>query len=103
VTQHFSNASIIDTTMSGISRAMMLRDVPEVLEANRSETMKKQIATIMLGAVVMLGTATSLLAQTSGLAVGGGAAGGANGTYKDPYGFNGNNAYKAMVIQRKQH
>jgi hypothetical protein len=35
------------------------------------------------------------------LAVYGGAAGGPNGIYKDPYGFNGNNAHKAMV-QRKQ-
>ena len=64
--------------------------------------MKKQIVTIVLGAAVMLGTATSLLAQTSGLAVGGGAAGGPNGIYKDSYGFNGNNAYKAIMVQRKQ-
>ena len=63
--------------------------------------MKKQNLTIVLGAAVMLGTVTSLFAQTSGVAVGGGAAGGPNGIYKDPYGFNGNNAYKAMV-QRKQ-
>jgi hypothetical protein len=63
--------------------------------------MKKQIVTIVLGAAVMLGTASTLFAQTSGVAVGGGAAGGPNGVYKDPYGFNGNNAYKAMV-QRKQ-
>jgi hypothetical protein len=62
--------------------------------------MKKQIVTIMLGAVVMLGTATTLFAQTSGLAVGGGAAGGPNGIYKDRNGFNGNNAYNA-VVQRK--
>jgi hypothetical protein len=62
--------------------------------------MKKQILTIMLGAAVMLGTATSLFAQ-SGVAVGGGAAGGPNGIYKDPYGFNGNNTYNA-VVQRKQ-
>jgi hypothetical protein len=63
--------------------------------------MKKQIVTIVLGATIMLGTASTLFAQTSGVAVGGGAAGGPNGVYKDPYGFNGNNAYKAMV-QRKQ-
>ena len=63
--------------------------------------MKKQIVTIVLGAAVMLGTATSLFAQ-NGLAVGGGAAGGPNGIYKDPYGFNGNNAYKAIMVQRKQ-
>ena len=60
--------------------------------------MKKQIVTIVLGAAVMLGTATSL---TSGLAVGGGAAGGPNGIYKDPYGYNGNTAYKAIIVQRK--
>ena len=64
--------------------------------------MKKQIVTIMLGGALMLGTATSLFAQTSGVAVGGGAAGGPNGIYKDSYGFNGNNAYKA-IVQRKQH
>jgi len=64
--------------------------------------MKKQVVTIVLGAAVMLGTATSLFAQTSGLAVGGGAAGGPNGIYKDSYGFNGNNAYKAIMVQRKQ-
>ena len=63
--------------------------------------MKKQIVTIVLSAAVMLGTGTSLFAQTSGLAVGGGAAGGPNGIYKDSYGFNGNNAYKA-IVQRKQ-
>ena len=63
--------------------------------------MKKQIVTIVLGAAVMLGTATTLFAQTSGVAVGGGAAGGPNGTYKDPYGFNGNNTYSA-VVHRKQ-
>ena len=63
--------------------------------------MKKQIVTIVLGAAVMLGTATSLFAQ-NGLAVGGGAAGGPNGIYKDSYGFNGNNAYKAILVQRKQ-
>ena len=63
--------------------------------------MKKQVVTIVLGAAVMLGTATSLFAQTSGLAVGGGAAGGPNGIYKDSYGFNGNNAYQA-IVQRKQ-
>ena len=62
--------------------------------------MKKQIVTIVLGAAVMLGTATSLFAQ-NGLAVGGGAAGGPNGIYKDPYGFNGNNAYKAIIVHRK--
>ena len=62
--------------------------------------MKKQIVTIMLGATLMLATATSLFAQTSGVAVGGGAAGGPNGTYNDPYGFNGNNTYNA-VVQRK--
>ena len=62
--------------------------------------MKKQIVTIMLGAAVMLGTATSLFAQ-NGNAIGGGAAGGPNGIYKDPYGFNGNNAYQA-IVQRKQ-
>ena len=62
--------------------------------------MTKQIVTIMLGATLMLGTATSLFAQTSGVAVGGGAAGGPNGTYKDPYGYNGNNTYNA-VVQRK--
>jgi hypothetical protein len=62
--------------------------------------MKKQIVTIMLGAALMLGTATSLFAQTSGVAVGGGAAGGPSGTYKDPYGFNGNNTYN-VVVQRK--
>ena len=64
--------------------------------------MKKQIVTIVLGAAVMLGTATGLFAQTSGLAVGGGLAGGPNGIYKDSYGFNGNNAYKAIMVQRKQ-
>ena len=79
----------------------MAPNVPEVLQANRSETMKKQIVTIMLGAAVMLGTATSLFAQTSGVAVGGGAAGGPNGIYKDPYGLNGNNTYQA-IVQRKQ-
>ena len=62
--------------------------------------MKKQIVTIMLGVAVMLGTATTLFAQ-NGNAIGGGAAGGPNGIYKDPYGYNGNNAYNAMV-QRKQ-
>ena len=62
--------------------------------------MKKQIMTIVLGAAVMLGTATALFAQTSGLAVGGGSAGGPNGVYKDPYGYNGNNAYYA-IVQRK--
>ena len=62
--------------------------------------MKKQIVTIVLGAAVMLGTATSLFAQ-NGNAIGGGAAGGPNGVYKDPYGYNGNNAYQAFV-QRKQ-
>jgi hypothetical protein len=62
--------------------------------------MKKQIVTIMLGATLMLGTATSLFAQTSGVAVGGGAAGGPNGTYKDSYGFNGNNTYNAVVQRR---
>jgi hypothetical protein len=62
--------------------------------------MKKQIVTIVLGAAIMLGTASTLFAQTSGVAVGGGAAGGPNGVYKDPYGFNGNNAYTTMV-QRK--
>jgi uncharacterized membrane protein len=84
-----------------IARRRWFRDVPEVLKANRSKAMKKQIVTIVLGAAVMLGTATSLFAQTSGLAVGGGAAGGPNGIYKDSYGFNGNNAYKA-IVQRKQ-
>ena len=64
--------------------------------------MKMQIVTIVLSAAVMLGTATSLFAQTSGLAVGGGAAGGPNGIYKDSSGFNGNNAYKA-IVQRKRH
>ena len=63
--------------------------------------MKKQILTIVLGAAVMLGTVTSLFAQTSGVAVGGGAAGGPNGIYKDPFGYNGNNTYHALV-QRKQ-
>jgi hypothetical protein len=63
--------------------------------------MKKQIVTIVLGAAVMMGTVTSLFAQTSGVAVGGGAAGGPNGIYKDPSGYNGNNAYNTMV-QRKQ-
>ncbi|MFY9839925.1 MAG: hypothetical protein WAK55_26325 [Xanthobacteraceae bacterium] len=63
--------------------------------------MMKQIVTIMLGVALMLGTATSLFAQTSGVAVGGGAAGGPNGIYKDPYGFSGNNTYKA-IVQRKQ-
>ena len=63
--------------------------------------MNKQIVTIMLGAAVMLGTATSLFAQTSGVAVGGGAAGGPNGIYKDPYGYNGNNTYN-VIVQRKQ-
>ena len=63
--------------------------------------MKKQIVTMMLGAVVMLGTATSLFAQTSGVAVGGGAAGGPNGIYVDPFGYNGNNTYHALV-QRQQ-
>ena len=62
--------------------------------------MKKQIVTIMLGAAVMLGTATSLFAQ-NGNAIGGGAAGGPNGIYKDPYGYNGNNTYQA-IVQRKQ-
>ena len=62
--------------------------------------MKKQIVTIMLGAAIMFGTATSLFAQTSSVAVGAGAAGGPNGVYKDPYGFNGNNVYTTMV-QRK--
>ena len=62
--------------------------------------MKKQIVTIVLGAAVMLGTATSLFAQ-NGNAIGGGAAGGPNGVYKDPYGYNGNNAYQA-IVQRKQ-
>jgi len=62
--------------------------------------MKKQIVTIVLGAAVMMGTVTSLFAQTSGVAVGGGAAGGPNSIYKDPYGYNGNNAYNTMV-QRK--
>jgi hypothetical protein len=52
-------------------------------------------------AAVMLGTATSLFAQTSGVAVGGGAAGGPNGIYKDPYGYNGNNTYQA-IVQRKR-
>ena len=64
--------------------------------------MKKQIVTIVLSAAVMLGTATSLFAQTSGLAVGGGAAGGPNGIYKDSYGFNGNNAYKAIVLRKQR-
>ena len=63
--------------------------------------MKKKIVTIVLGAAVMLGTATSLFAQTSGVAVGGGAAGGPNGVYKDPYGFNGNNTYN-VIVQRRQ-
>ena len=63
--------------------------------------MKKQIVTILLGGAVMLATATGLFAQTSGVAVGGGAAGGPNGIYKDPYGYNGNNVYNTMV-QRKQ-
>ena len=67
---------------------------------NRGETMKKQIVTIVLSTAVMLGTATSLFAQTAGLAVGGGAAGGPNGIYKDPYGFNGNNTYN-VIAQRK--
>ena len=62
--------------------------------------MKKQIVTIVLSTAVMLGTATSLFAQ-NGNAIGGGAAGGPNGIYKDSYGFNGNNAYKA-IVQRKQ-
>jgi hypothetical protein len=62
--------------------------------------MKKQVVTIVLGTAIMLATATTLLAQTSGLATGGGAAGGPNGVYKDPYGFNGNNGYTTMV-QRK--
>jgi hypothetical protein len=62
--------------------------------------MKKQIVTIMLGAAVMLGTATSLFAQ-NGNAIGGGAAGGSNGVYKDPYGYNGNNTYH-VIVQRKQ-
>jgi hypothetical protein len=50
------------------------------LEANRSQTMKKQILTVGLGAVVMLGTATTLFAQ-NGLPTGGypSVAGGANG------------------------
>jgi hypothetical protein len=50
------------------------------LEANRSETMKKQIMTIVLGAVVTLGTATTLFAQ-NGPATGGypSVAGGAAG------------------------
>jgi hypothetical protein len=50
------------------------------LEANRSEAMRKQILTIVLGAPVMLGTATTLLAQ-NGLPTGGypAVAGGANG------------------------
>ena len=59
--------------------------------------MKQQIVTIVLAAAVMLGTVTSLFAQTSGVAVGGGAAGGPNGIYKDPYGYNGNNAYNVMI------
>ena len=63
--------------------------------------MKKQIVTIVLSTAVMLGTATSLFAQ-NGNAIGGGAAGGPNGIYKDSYGFNGNNAYKAIMVQRKQ-
>jgi hypothetical protein len=80
------------TTILGISRAMIarrqwFRDVPKVLKANRSKTMKKQIVTIMLGAAVMLGTATSLFAQ-NGNAIGGGAAGGPNG---------------AVRLQRQQH
>jgi len=58
---------------------------------------KQQIVTIVLAAAVMLGTVTSLFAQTSGVAVGGGAAGGPNGIYKDPYGYNGNNAYNVMI------
>ena len=62
--------------------------------------MKKQIVTIMLGVAVMLGTATTLFAQ-NGNAIGGGAAGGPNGVYKDPYGYNGNNAYN-VIAQRKQ-
>ena len=62
--------------------------------------MKKQIVTIVLSTAVMLGTATSLFAQ-NGNAIGGGAAGGPNGVYKDPYGYNGNNAYK-VIVQRKQ-
>lgn len=62
--------------------------------------MTKQIVTIVLGTAVMLGTATTLFAQ-NGNAVGGGAAGGPNGIYKDPYGYNGNNTYSA-VVHRKQ-
>jgi hypothetical protein len=68
--------------------------------SKQTGAMEKQIVTIMLGATLMLGTATSLFAQTGGVAVGGGAAGGPNGIYKDPYGFNGNNTYNA-IAQRK--
>jgi hypothetical protein len=52
----------------------------KVLEANRSETMKKQMVSIVLSAVVMLGTATPLFAQ-NGLPTGGypPVAGGAGG------------------------
>ena len=79
----------------------MLTKSKLIAAANRSETMTKQIVTVVLGAAIMLGTATSLFAQTSGVAVGGGAAGGPNGIYKDPYGFNGNNTY-STVVHRKQ-
>jgi hypothetical protein len=66
--------------------------------------MKKQIMTIVFGAVFALGT-TAAFAQ-SGVGIGGGAAGGPNGIYKDtpegPKAYFGAQGQKTVYQVRKQ-
>jgi hypothetical protein len=70
--------------------------------------MKKQIMTIVLGAVFALG-ATAAFAQSNGTAIGGGAAGGPNSIYRDSpqgtiayFGTAANQGQKVVHHIRKQ-
>ena len=55
-TRHFTDDYLVDTYVAGTSQS----DVPR---SKQERTMKKQIVTIVLGAVVMLGTATAVFAK----------------------------------------